>query len=236
MDLAAQRYATYLAPLSAPGAPVVSALDSYTLSVTWAPLGGFSVDHWELYEDASATPWLLTNTYWQNDPGTDLYNPGSTHSFSLVYVLTDGRHSPASAVSSGKTWGADLYGGGPGNNKPDGLPDDWQAMYWGTNHTNWLGPNVLLAPGVTVEEVFEWGANPLDPTTWLRQWITPGQLGLTLNWTTHPGYMYQVQTSSNLTDWNDLGGPRFASDVVDSIFLGPPAATGSQYRITRLVQ
>ena len=63
----AQRYITTSQPLSAPAAPVVSALDSYTLSVAWAPLAGFSVDHWNLYVDSSSTPVMTTNTFWQNE-------------------------------------------------------------------------------------------------------------------------------------------------------------------------
>ena len=217
----------------------MSALNSYTLSVTWAPLGGFTVDHWELYEDGSATPYLVTNTFWQNDEDADIYNPASTHSFQLVYVLTDGRHSPVSTVASGKTWGTDLLRRRPvSHNSPDGLPDRLaSAVYWGTNSgsTGWdrmrcwhpMSPFRKYSIGVH---------NPLDPSTWLVQTITSGQQGLTLNWNTHPGYIYQVITSSNLSDWTNLGGQRYAAGVSDSLFLGHPAATGSQYQIMRLVQ
>ena len=108
----AQRYINTNRLLSAPAAPVVSAIASYALSVAWAPLTGFNVDHWNLYVDQNNPPntnsiVLTTNTYWQNESleafGND-YNPGSTHTFQLAYVLTDGRQSPLSAVASGTTW------------------------------------------------------------------------------------------------------------------------------------
>src|SRR5206468_2715960 len=134
-----QRYSTYQQPLPPPGAPVVTAIASYALSVTWAPLAGYSVDHWELYADGSATPIVTTNTIWQNEGLNDTtndYYPGTIHTFQTSYVLTDGRHSPLSDVGTGKTWGADR------NN--DGLPDDWQALYWGTNKVSWPPPSTLL--------------------------------------------------------------------------------------------
>ena len=55
-------------------------------------------------------------------------------------------------MASGKTWGYDF--------NDDGLPDDWETLYWGSNPANWPTPNTLLAPGVTVRMVFQWGANP----------------------------------------------------------------------------
>jgi hypothetical protein len=231
LDLNAQRYATYQQPLSAPAAPIVSALASYALSVAWAPLAGFNVDHWELYVDGSGTPIITANTLWQNmglqdDDFSPAYNPSSTHTFQVAYVLADGRHSPLSAVASGKTWGLDK------NN--DGLPDDWQAIYWGTNKLNWPGAGARLASdGTTVLMVFEWGANPLDPSTWLRAQLQNSPQGWYLSWNTRPGGIYQVQTTTDLGTWTNLGGPRYAAGATDSLYLG--LAQKGYYRLTRLV-
>ena len=240
LDLNAQRYSPYLAPLSAPAAPVVSPLDSYTLSVAWSPLLGLNVDHWELYVDTNATPVLTPNTYWQNEgiynslEGDYSFNPGETHSFQIAYVLGDGRHSPLSVVASGKTWGVDRFGGGANHLSPDGLPDDWQASIWGTNKANWLGPNAVLAPdGTTVWMVFQWGGNPLDPNTWLKTTISHNSQGWFLAWNTHQGSIYQVQSSTDLHSWSALGGPRFAAGSTDSVYLG--LGNQAYYRITRLV-
>ncbi len=228
LDLNAQRYATYQAPLFAPAPPIVSALADYALSVTWAPLAGFNVDHWQLYVDTNGTPELTTNTYWQNQSLQSLddgYAAGSTHTFQLAYVLTDGRQSPLSAVATGKTWGNDR------NN--DGLPDDWETMYWGTNRLNWPRSNTQLAPGVTALMIFEEGANPLDPNTWLQVKMMNSPEGWFLAWNTVVGGIYQVQSSVDLKSWTNLGTPRFAAGATDSIYLGPSGK--SYYRITRLI-
>ncbi len=228
MDLAAQRYANTLQLLSAPAAPVVSAVDSYTLSVTWAPISGFDVAYWDLFVDGSSTAIPVTNIYWVDDT----YNPGETHSFQLAYVLTDGRSSPLSAAASAKTWGQDRVP------HSDGLPDDWETLYFGTNTANWPKQGyatVYTAGGMsaTALQIFEWGANPNDPSTWLRTTIGQTSEGWFLNWNPRPGYVYQVQTSTDLSTWNNLGAPRFASGTTDSVYLG--LGLHGYYRVMRLI-
>jgi hypothetical protein len=224
MDIFAQRYSTTQQPLSAPSAPMVIPLDSYSLSASWPLLDGFSVANYELYVDGAASPILLTNNFWCNKPA--YYAPGSTHTFQLGYVLTSGQTSPLSTVSSNTTWGYD--------NNYDGLPDDWQTTYWGANSANWPGPNTLLAPGVTVLDVFLWGANPTNTATWLKQSISRTPEGLYLNWNTVPGAIYQVQTTSLLQKfnvWTPLGNPRYEAGTSDSLYLGLSAQ--GYYRIVR---
>lgn len=232
MDIMAQRYVTTLQPLSPPGAPVISAISPFTMSVSWAPLAGFSVDHWDVFVDSNSTPFTTTNIYWQNQSisqYTNLFLPGSTHYFQLAYVLTDGRQSPLSATASGRTWGAD------GN--VDGLPDDWETLYWGPNMgANWPSGNTLLTIGsmhATAYQIFLWGANPTNAATWLTQTIGHTSQGWFLSWTTQPGLIYQVQSSTDLVSWTNLGGPRFAAGTNDSIFLG--VGNHVYYRIARLI-
>ena len=230
LDLNAQRFATYLAPLLPPAPPVINALDTFALSVTWAPLVGFNVDHWALFVDGSGTPVVTTNNFWQNESLTDYsgtydYSAGSTHTFQLAYVLADGRESPLSSVATGKTWGNDR------NN--DGLPDDWEALYWGTNRTAWPASSTLLTPGVTALMVFEEGANPRDPSTWLKTSMVNSSQGWFLSWNTIVGGVYQVQSSADLQTWTNLGNARFAAGTTDSVYLG--LSNRGYYRITRLL-
>lgn len=222
MDLYAQRYVNSQQPLSPPGAPFVAALDSGSLSVSWPPVSGFNVANYDLYVDGSGNPSVVTNNLWTL---TGLA-PGSSHSFQLSYTLTDGRVSPLSALAIGTTWGAD--------NNGDGLPDDWQALYWGANPANWPSPNQQLSPGgPTVLMVFEWGANPLDPSTWLKQQLTRTPQGWFLSWNTVPGFVYQVQTSADMASWTNLGALRYAAGATDSIFVGMGDQRGI-YRIERV--
>jgi len=224
----AQRFATTLQPLTAPSAPMVLALDSYSLSVTWPYLAGFNVSYYELFVDGSPTPATLTNNLWYS--GLHSYQPGSTHTFQLAYVLANGQHSPSSATASGTTWGYDDEGY---EGYSDGLPDDWETLYFGSNAANWPknGASTLLAPGVTVYDAFLWGANPNNPNTWLKQWISNTPEGYFLNWNTVPGAIYQVQTTTNFSAWTNLGSPRFEASTTDSLYLGQ--AAGSFYRIVR---
>jgi hypothetical protein len=231
MDLMAQRYISTNELLSPPAPPVVSALDYYLLGVAWAPLAGFNVDHWNLYVDSSANI-TTTNTYWQNEsvdgPYTNDYSASSTHTFQLAYVLSDGRESPFSAVASGTTWGADR--------NRDGLPDDWETLYWGANESKWPSFNTVLTIGnlhATALQVFEWGANPTNASTWLVQTVTHTSEGYFLNWNTEVGAIYQVQSSADLKTWTNLGPPRFAPGASDSIYLGQ--TTLSYYRLMRLI-
>ena len=41
--------------------------------------------------------------------------------------------------------------------------------------------------------------------------------GLRLAWSTQPGLLYQVQLSTNLGTWLDVGSQRFAAGAEDSI-------------------
>jgi hypothetical protein len=221
MDLMAQRYATTQAPLPAPSAPIVLALDTFILSAAWPPLAGFDVSYYELFVDGTNAPITVTNNMWS---GSD-FNTASTHSFQLAYVLSDGRVSPLSPIAHGTTWGIDK--------NHDGLPDDWETLYYGSDPSKWPagGASAVLAPGVTLLDVFLWGANPNDPTTWLKQWVTKTPQGMFLNWNTIPGGIYQVQTSTDLKTWTTLGSPRFEAGNTDSLYLG--FSVGGYYQVLR---
>lgn len=220
-DLLAQRYATTLQPLPPPAAPFVTALSASRLSVTWPEIAGFNVTYYELYVDGAPTPVTVTSNTWLK---TGLA-PSSTHSVELAYVLADGRHSPRSAPGSGATWGED--------ENSDGLPDDWQALYWGGA---WPSPNDDSdGDGVSNRNEFLAGTNPLDPKSVLRTQLDETVQGLFLSWNTMPGLMYQVQSSTNLSStafWVNVGTPRFAPGSVDSILVGGNRETF--YRIVRL--
>jgi hypothetical protein len=234
MDLYAQRYVSTNLMLAAPAAPVVSALDSYTLSATWSPLAGYSVDHWNLMVDTTNIV-ATTNTYWQNqglNTYTNMYEANSTHTFQLEYVLTGGAQSPLSAIVSGQTWGPMAY---------TQLPVNWETQYWGSSPANWPNWNTVLHAGglsATAQQVFLWGANPTNAATWLVQSLQNTAEGEFLTWSTQPGYIYQVQsaTANNLSNWTNLGAPRFAAGTSDSIYLGMSTGTSfTGYRIRRVI-
>jgi hypothetical protein len=196
-------------------------VSSNSLSVTWPVMAGYSVADYEVYADGATTPTaVVTNDWWTM---TGLAN-GSTHSFTLDYVLTSGGRSPMSAPASGTTWSGLNWGG---------IPFEWMIQYYGTDVTKWPQPNAVLTPGgPTLLYVFLSGGDPLVPSTWLRTQLQSTSQGLFLSWNPQPGLIYQVQVSTSMTAWSNLGGPRFAAGNVDSMYVG----VGGQayYRVLRV--
>jgi hypothetical protein len=211
-DLFAQRYARYMPALSAMNAPLVyvpfvvsNRVYQPQIEVFWQNQTGLPVDHYEVYVDggASAAASVTTNV-WAMTAAAN-----STHSFRVLWATSDGRRSPLSPPASGTTWSGISY---------YGIPAEWVQAHWGDAWPPATAP--LAAGGPTPLQVFQSGANPLDPSTWLRTAIVQTAQGNYLSWNTQPGLTYQAQYSSNLSAWTDLGSPRFAADKVDSIYLG----------------
>ena len=222
-NLYGQRYAaTQQIPQPAP--PFVAALSSSRLSLTWSPLSGFPIAGYEIYMDGAQPPTpptaIVTTNVWTQSGLV----AGSTHSFRLAYVMENGSRSLLSAPATGTTWGED--------ENLDGLPDDWQSLYW---TTPFPAPNVDSdGDGASNASEFLAGTDPTNADSVLKTWITPSLQGRRLNWSTQPGFIYQIQTSEDFgTSWSNFGPARFAPGSSDSILLGNQGRRGF-YRITRV--
>lgn len=219
VDLIAQRYAV---SLPKPPAPIVSALSPYELLVAWPPMAGFDVMEYVLFMDGNATP-LVSSEVFQK---VGNLNQGSTHAFRLAYRLQDGRLSPLSDSTSGKTWGADM--------NFDGLPDDWQRAFFGNNSGSW--PSALAdtdGDGFDNRTEFLAGTNPASALSVLRLNIDGTEQGWRVGWNTTPGLVYRLQSSTDFDNWSDVGGYRFAAGSSDAAFL--EVADGmAYYRLVRL--
>ncbi len=221
-EIVGQRYAGEPV-LAAPGAPVVSALDSYSLMASWAPLAGYTdLVGYRLFVDGAATPLVLTNNFFVlND-----LDPGTTHSFRLAYELAGNRVSPLSAVASGLTWGRDR--------NHDGVPDDWQGLYWGADSSQWPAPSVDSdGDGASNLAEFLAGTDPTNPDSALRVSIKPTTGGLLVQWNALPGSIYQLQASSDLKTWSEAAGPAFAAGAVASSVI-PGTNSTAYYRVIRV--
>jgi len=222
-DLYAQRYVNTSQPLSAPGAPIVVALSSNALSVSWPPVSGYSIANYEVFADgATAATAVVTNTYWINNG----LAPSSTHSYRLAYVLTDARRSPLSAAVTNSTFGALWY--------YDVIPQEWMGANFGAQFWTWPSPYVDSdGDGASNFQEFMAGTNPNDSNSVLKQKLRSTPQGMFLDWNTQPGLIYQVWSAAGpVGPWVKLGGPRFAAGVVDSLYVGGNAA--GFYRIERL--
>ncbi len=222
MDLAAQRLAPQAAVLTALDAPVVEGLSSWQVKASWAPLSGLNVKQYEVYLDGATTPEITTDSFWSSP---DVL-PGTTHSVQIDYLLTDGRRSPLSAAGQGRSWGKDTNG--------DGLPDDWQAQYFGPDPASWPGPGADSdGDGVSNRDEFLSGTNPADSNDVLKVVMEPTGQGLQLSWSSHPGGIYQLQTSNDLKSWTNSGGYRFAASTRDSVILRDAPAS-AYFRVNRI--
>jgi hypothetical protein len=238
-DLFARRYintAAVLEPMAAPFiyAPFVISNGVYQpqLQVSWPPLLGISVSNYEVYVDGAMTPTAVTaSNVWTMTAANGL-TAGSTNSFRVDYVTTAGGRSPISPSAVGETWSGLNWGG---------IPYEWMAEYFGgyvngAYNTNfWMAPNAPLASGgPTLLQVFLSGGNPLNSSTWLQMTLSNTPQGMFLSWNTVPGQTYQVQTTTNMTAWSNVGAPRFAASTTDSIYVGGTPA--GYYRILLLRQ
>ena len=221
-DVFAQRYSKTQEALNAPDAPIVSAVSSSRLSVSWAPVVGLGSVVYELYINGDSKPIELSSTVYQ----TSALAPSTKATFALAYRLSSGQRTPVSLVSSGSTWGEDANG--------DGLPDDWQRQYFGEDQSKWTGaaedPDHDGASNL--KELLA-GTNPNDGASVLKTRIDHGSMGRRLVWNTQQGLVYQVQQSKDLTAWEAVGGPRFAAGKIDSLTL-PEGSNQGYFRVIRL--
>lgn len=213
---------SYFEGIPAAPTPHVNALSQSRLSVTWPEVAALEVDAYLLYVNDNPNPQEVGELFAQ----VGGLAPGSVHSFRLAYRLQDGRISPLSGVASGRTLGED------GNF--DGLPDEWQQQYFGADSSKW--PSALKdsdGDGASNLEEFWAGTSPSDSTSVLRQELVRTDVGLKLRWNTIGGFVYQVETSSDLSEWTAAGKMRFSHGNLDEISVnlgGQP----TYYRIHRL--
>jgi hypothetical protein len=223
-DLYAQRYISATALLQAMPAPFVwvpfvvsNNVYQPRLVVSWSPLAGIAVSNYEVYVDGSSVPTaLVSSNQWTMTSANGL-GTNSSRCFQVDYVTTDGRRAPISPSACGMTWSGLNWGG---------IPYEWMAANFGGyfngqyNTTFWPQATVQAGPNMTVGQIFLSGGNPWDSSTWLNQTLARTPQGLFLNWNTAVGATYQVQVTTNLKVWNNVGTPRFAAGTNDSMYVG----------------
>ncbi|MEW6156312.1 MAG: hypothetical protein AB1813_02710 [Verrucomicrobiota bacterium] len=221
-DLVAQRISK-LDNLPAPSAPILASLSQNSVSASWPEITGMSVSHYELFVDGETVPIITTNNFYVVT--RESWTAKSTHSIRLAFKLTDGRRSGMSDAATVTTWG--------GDDNADQLPDDWQTFYWG-RPVNWPASSADSdGDGASTLQEFLAGTDPTNPQSVLKTALSQTPQGRFLIWNTQAGLVYQVQTSSDLSNWSDVSTPRFATGDSDSM----PVAVGgaaAYFRVNRL--
>ena len=156
-----------------------------------------------------------------------VWRTSSTNSFQVDYITTGGSRSPISTSASGATWSGLNWGG---------IPFEWMAIYFGGNTNLW--PSATADPdgdgANNLQEFMTW-TDPTNAASVLIVKLSNSPQGMFLSWPTQPGLTYQVQMKTSLTAaWSNLGAPRFAAGVGDSIFVGGTSA--AYYRVVVLLQ
>ena len=211
-DVVGQRYSSEEAPglLPAISEVFVSPVSDTELLVSWPGVKGLDVKHYEVYFDGLTTPKVFEANHmiW---PGL---RPGSEYSFQIAYQLEDGRRSELSPLGFSKTWGRDY--------NADGLPDDWQREYFGTNVSTWPGVAADSdADGATDGQEFAAGTDPLDQSDSLSVSLSKLEEGRRLEWNTRPGAIYQLPQTGSLGvgSWLNVGEPVLALEDRSGITL-----------------
>lgn len=219
VDLFAQRFAT---TVPKPGAPLITALSSYQLLIAWPAVGGFDISAYLLYVDGHQSPIETANSFFRLEA---LY-PATEHTVRIAYKLSDGRISPLSDTAVGRTWGPD--------NNFDGLPDDWEQQYFGTDSSKWPSASSDSdGDGVNNLTEFLAGTDPSDSQSVLKVEIVQTSQGWKLDWNSMPGLIYKLQSSTDFKAWSDIGGYRFSAGNSNSAFI-EPAGGMAYYRIVRI--
>ena len=221
-DLQAQRFITDSDGnlLAQPEKPFAYALTEYEIFVSWPAVTGRAVKQYDLFIDDLPALALKDNFYTLED-----LDMSTTHTFKYCITLESGVVSPVSEPITVKTWGSDK--------SRDGLPDDWQSLYWGSDKSKWPGANEDSdGDGVSNLDEFLAGTNPMDKESALTTKLKMTAQGVRLEWNTVAGFVYQVQSSADTKSWTNLGAPRRAAGKVDSMVLDP--AQKSFYRIIRM--
>ena len=182
---------------------------------------GVNVDHYRVYFNGSATPMMTEENFIEIDSLAD----GSEHRVQWSYVSSNGVESPLSGLTVGRAWSQD--------SNSDGLPDQFQATYWGGNKKHWEDFNADSdGDGLNNLEELLAGTNPLNPRSVLHIGLVKTDGVPRLTWEMQPGGIYQIESSGDLAHWTHTGAPFLATEYEASM----PVNTDQAKRLYRVVR
>ena len=114
----------------------------------------------------------------------------------------------------------------------DGLPDDWVAQYFGSTSAS-VDPNADAdSDGVSNLNEFRLGTNPTNASSVLR-FTSSSASGL--NWLARPYELYEVQATTDFTNWFRAGNPVVPTTTTGSFTNFPASSTNRLFfRVLRV--
>ena len=224
-DIVAQRFSPtnkYSEPvISGLNSPYLAAVSGTEANVSWDPVelaSGYQVEvNGQWMTDVIMTPYAVI----------DGLLPAEIHNFRYRVVHASGNVSMPSDSAEIRTWARD--------ENQDGLPDDYQTLYWGKNPSKWRDfSEDSDGDGATNGEELLAGTNPMNSEDVLSIQIGKTQSGVfNVNWETLPGAIYQIQATTDLENWEVVFGPALAEGFEDSINI-EKSQSKEIYRLIRL--
>jgi len=159
--------------------------------------------------------------------GAARVDPATTSAYDRAYVrFSDGTNGSPYVEIRVVSLLADQNPGGVS----DGLPDDWVAQYFGSASAS-VNPNADAdGDGVSNLNEFRLGTNPTNAASVLR-FTASSAAGL--NWLATPYEVYEVQGTTNFTNWFRVGNPVVPS-TTNASFTNFPATNRMFFRIERV--
>lgn len=180
--------AGFAAGILTPGDLTSTTTNSIALAgATFSPAGIQTVS-------ANGTPVTTSNT-WTN---WNVTVSGLTNGTNLIVVVTTDSSTPAQVITNRLRviYSADTGGGLPDSDR-DGIPDDWETLYFGGS-TN-ANPDSMAANGVnTVMESYVANLNPTNAQSVFTVSNRLAASQVTLQWSTASGRVYSVYWTTNL--------------------------------------
>ena len=142
--------------------------------------------------------------------------PATSVNLRVRYKSDQGVLSDWSNSIEARSWEADA--------NFDGLPDDWQKEYFGTDLSA-LDKQTISAffdydsDGASNLSEFLSGTDPTDPDSILKVSISLAGENLSVSWNTIAGRVYVLEGSSDLKSWNRIGSPRIATSNQDALVI-----------------
>ena len=159
--------------------------------------------------------------------GAARVNPATTSAYDRAFVrFSDGTNGSPYIEVRVVSLLADQNPGG----SSDGLPDDWVALYFGSASAS-VNPNADAdGDGVSNLNEFRLGTDPTSASSVLR--FTSGSTA-GLNWLATPYEVYEVQGTTNFTNWFRVGNP-IVPTTTNGSFTNFPAVPRMFFRIERV--